>query len=204
MDTAAARRGRTNRDAGSPFVPVTEYIEAEAFLDTLADRLSPLVQPLVSPPGLRDLLRGRWLGHALHPLLTDFPLGAWTCTSLLDLFGGRRSRRAAEGLLVFGLATAVPTVLTGAAEWIATSGRERRVGVVHAGINTTALSLYTASLITRRRRHHTLAVALGVAGGITATVGGYFGGHLTLARKVGTSDPAFTGLDAQAPDTESS
>jgi uncharacterized membrane protein len=192
MDTPASRPERPHRAASSPFVPVTEYVEGNGSLDTLADRLAPLVKPLVSPPRLRDVLRGRWLGHALHPLLTDFPLGAWTCTSLLDLFGGRRSRPAAEGLLAFGLATAVPTVLAGAAEWTATSGRERRVGVVHAGINTAALSLYTASLISRRRHHHTLAVGLGVAGGITATVGGYFGGHLTLARKVGTADPAFT------------
>jgi uncharacterized membrane protein len=202
MVTAATRPERPNRATGSPFVPVIEYIEADGSLDTLADRLTPLVQPLVSSPRLRDLLRGRWLGHALHPLLTDFPLGAWTCTSLLDLFGGRRSRPAAEGLLAFGLATAVPTVLAGAAEWTATDGRERRVGLVHAGINTVALSLYTASLVTRRRHHHALAVGLGVAGGITATVGGYFGGHLTLARKVGTADPAFA--DARTPGTESS
>jgi uncharacterized membrane protein len=186
-----ARPERPDR-ATNPFVSVIEHVEANGSLDTLADRLTPLVQPFVSSSRLRGVLRGRWLGHALHPLLTDFPLGAWTCTSLLDLFGGRRSRPAAEGLLAFGLATAVPTVLTGAAEWTLTSGRERRVGVVHAGINTAALSLYTASLITRRRHHHTLAVGLGVAGGITATIGGYFGGHLTLARKVGTADPTFT------------
>jgi uncharacterized membrane protein len=191
MDEAAATPERPDRTAGHLFVPVMEYIEANGSLDTVADRLTPLVEPLVASPRLRDLLRGRWLGHALHPLLTDFPLGAWTCTSLLDLFGGRRSRPAAEGLLAFGLAAAVPTVMAGVAEWTATSGRERRVGLVHAGINTTALSLYTASLITRRRRRHTLAVGLGLAGGITATVGGYFGGHLTLARDVGTADPAF-------------
>jgi uncharacterized membrane protein len=200
MDTPA-RPERPNRATRSPFVTLTEHIEANGSLDRLADRLTPLVQPLGASPRLRDVLLGRWLGHALHPLLTDFPLGAWTCTSLLDLFGGRRSRPAAEGLLTFGLAAAVPTVLAGAVEWTITSGRERRVGVVHAGINTAALSLYTASLITRRRHHHALAMALGVAGGITATVGGYFGGHLTLARKVGTADPAFT--DARTPGTAS-
>ncbi|MQA95817.1 MAG: (2Fe-2S)-binding protein [Streptosporangiales bacterium] len=178
---------RSGRKGVSPLVPAMERIESAAFLDSVADRLSPAVQPLVSSTYVRDALCGRWLGHALHPLLTDLPLGAWLSASLLDVFGGRRSRPAAEGLLAFGVAAAVPTALAGAAEWAATTGRERRVGVLHATTNTIALGLYTASLATRRRGRHSAAVALGIAGGITATAGGYLGGHLTINRKVGTT-----------------
>jgi hypothetical protein len=36
-------------------------------------------------------------------------------------------------------------------------------------------------------------VVLGVAGGATAWIGGYLGGHLSLARKVGTADPHLAG-----------
>jgi hypothetical protein len=48
MDTAATRPERPHRTTGSPFVPVIEYIEADGSLDTLADRLTLLVQPLVA------------------------------------------------------------------------------------------------------------------------------------------------------------
>src|SRR5215470_10169211 len=34
---------------------------------------------------LKLFLNGTWLGHPLHPLLTDVPIGAWTVAMLLDL-----------------------------------------------------------------------------------------------------------------------
>jgi uncharacterized membrane protein len=184
--------GKASKEAvASPLTPAMERIEDAAFLDPVADWLGPAVRPVVSSTQVRDFLRGRWLGHALHPLLTDLPLGAWLCTSLLDMFGDRRSRPVAEGLLAFGVAAAVPTALSGAAEWTATAGRERRVGTLHAGTNAIALGLYSASLLARLRGRQALGAGLGVAGGLTAIAGGYLGGHLTLSRKVGTRDPAF-------------
>ncbi|MDP8927642.1 MAG: hypothetical protein M3O70_03450, partial [Actinomycetota bacterium] len=30
------------------------------------------------------VLRGRWLGHPLHPVLTDVPIGLWTSAVVLD------------------------------------------------------------------------------------------------------------------------
>jgi hypothetical protein len=72
----------------------------------------------------------------------------------------------------------------------ADDGPARRVGVVHAAVNTTALGLYASSLASRLVGRHRLAVGLALAGGVTATVGGYLGGHLSLVLKVGTADPA--------------
>lgn len=182
---------RSHGDARSPFVPVVERIESAESLDAIADRLAPLAGATIATDRGRRWLRGEWLGHAAHPILTDFALGAWTCTSVLDLFGGRRSRPAAEGLLGFGLAAAVPTVLSGAAEWVTTTGKPRRVGVLHAVTNLAAFSLYGASFSARLRGRHALGVGLGLMGGLTATAGGYLGGHLTIAQKIGTRDPAF-------------
>jgi uncharacterized membrane protein len=124
-------------------------------------------------------------------MLTDFPLGSWMSASLLDLVGGRSARPASRRLIGFGLLMAAPTVATGLAEWQATSGPARRVGVVHAAVNTTALALYTSSWLARRGDRHGKGVLLGIAGGVTATVGGYLGGHLSLVRKVGTAEPGF-------------
>lgn len=185
----AATDGR--QQGSSPFVAVVRRVETASVLDPIGARLAPIVDSLTSSPSVRNLLRGTWLGHAVHPLLTDFPLGAWMCSSLVDLVGGRRSRPVAEGLLAFGIAAAVPTAMSGAAEWAATEGGDRRVGVLHAGLNVVAVGCYGTSLFARRRDRHAVGVALGLAGGLAAIASGYLGGHLSIGRKIGTRDAAF-------------
>lgn len=180
-----ARAGVTAK----PLTAAMNRIEAARVLDVPARGLAAIADAALAGDRLRSALRGEPIGHALHPVLTDFPLGAWTSASLLDLVGGRRSRPAATKLVAFGVAAALPTVASGLAEWREATGRARRVGVVHAGVNIAALSLYTASLAARLRRRHTRAVVLGVAGGVVAIAGGYLGGHLSLVLKVGTADP---------------
>jgi uncharacterized membrane protein len=170
-------------------------LEAEDRLDGPARHLRAVADAVVRSPGAENVLRGTWLGHALHPLLTDFPLGAWMSASFLDLFGGPGARRPAQRLIGFGLLAAVPTAAAGLAEWRQTAGGARRIGVVHAAVNSTATVLYGSSWVARRLGSHRSAVALGVAGGLIATTGGYFGGHLSLVRKIGTTDAAF-GSDA--------
>ena len=177
--------------AQSPLVPIVERIEESESLDPLVSGITPVARLTESSPRLKNLLRGDWLGHAVHPILTDLPLGAWTCTSLLDLVGGAQSRTAANRLLTIGLVAAVPTAVTGAAEWMTTSGGNRRVGVVHAAANVSALGMYGASLVARRHGRHWRGVGLGLLGGLTSAVGGYLGGHLAVARKVGSRDAAF-------------
>jgi uncharacterized membrane protein len=166
-------------------------LERDGRLDAPARRLRAIADAVVRSPGAENALRGTWLGHALHPLLTDFPLGAWMSASFLDLFGGPGARRPAQRLIGFGLLAAVPTAAAGLAEWRATAGGARRVGVVHAGVNSTATLLYGSSWVARRRGSQPTAVALGVVGGLVATTGGYLGGHLSLVRKIGTTDAAF-------------
>ena len=189
--TTAGEQAPAAGSAPPSLVAAVRGLEDRPALDRPADALTALAERLLASARVDAALRGAWLGHALHPLLTDFPLGAWTSTSLLDLFGGRRSRPAATGLLAFGLATALPTAAAGVAEWRATAGGARRVGVVHAAVNTTALVLYTSSLAARLRGRQGRASLLSVVGGIVATAGGYLGGHLSLVRKVGTADPGF-------------
>jgi uncharacterized membrane protein len=172
----------------APLARMMRRIQADPRLDVAVEHMGRLASAVTADPRVRRGLRGEPIGHALHPLLTDFPLGAWTSTSLLDLFGGERSRRAATGLLAFGVAAALPTAAAGLAEFVATREEARRVAVVHASVNSTALLLYSASLVARRRGRHGAAVALGVAGGLLAIAGGYLGGHLSLVQKVGTAD----------------
>ena len=45
------------------------------------------------PSRARSVLGGDWLGHPLHPLLTDLPIGFWTSSFVLD-FAGKRAAGA--------------------------------------------------------------------------------------------------------------
>lgn len=172
-------------------VELTLRLEQAEFLDRAARPLQAVTRRLLGSAPTRRLLQGSWLGHAAHPLLTDLPLGAWMGTSILDLIGGRRSAPAADRLLAFGLLAAAPTALTGVAEWNQTDGAERRVGMVHWWTNSAAIGMYAASLLSRRAGHRYTGTMLAMLGGGTATLAGYLGGHLTLARKVSSRHPAF-------------
>ena len=183
----------SDRGAGpNTLVRLTQQLEGDESLDSLADVIRPLAQGLVADPGRRDLLQGEWLGHAVHPLLTDLPIGFWTSANVLDLVGGPSARPAARRLVALGIACAIPTALTGLAEWAGLqTTRDRRTASAHALGNTVALTCYTASWVARRRQRWTTGVILGLAGASAASVSGYLGGHLSEARKVSTRHPAF-------------
>jgi len=162
-----------------------EGFEHDDSLDEHVRRLRGVAGPLVGSGRWLGFLQGRWLGHSFHPLLTDFPLGAWASASFLDLFGRENTRPASEMLIAFGLAAAVPTALAGIADWSEADRASKRVGVVHAGLNSAVAGFYASSLVARRKRQHGLGVALGVCGGLAAWVSGYLGGHLSLVRDAG-------------------
>ncbi len=157
-------------------------------LDRLAGPGARAVKQVVGPGRVKDLLSGSWLGHPLHPLLTDIPIGSLTSATVLDLLAGRRGEHAADVLVAVGLIAAVPTVAAGAADWSDTYGESQRVGVVHALANLIGLGLYALSLRARRRDDRVLATALGVAGITSMGVGGYLGGYLSYSRGIGVNN----------------
>jgi uncharacterized membrane protein len=173
------------RDA-SRLLRFAQGFERREQLDRGVRLLQPLSRTVARGP-LRRALAGRWLGHSLHPLLTDLPLGCWTGATVLDLTGGPGSRAASRRLIGAGLLLAVPTAAAGLSDWAHTDRESQRVGVAHAAANTTALALYAASFAARspgRASRPGAGIALGLLGGCAATVGGFLGGHLSLARAV--------------------
>jgi hypothetical protein len=72
---------------------------------------------------LKDALNGTWLGHPLHPAITDVPVGAMSVAALFDLTG---QRRAADVAVATGLASMVGAAVTGAADAVDAYGRPRR------------------------------------------------------------------------------
>jgi nitrite reductase/ring-hydroxylating ferredoxin subunit/uncharacterized membrane protein len=174
---------------------VAEQIERLAPLDAVSEPLQKAVRTLVPEDSeLKDLLSGTWLGHPLHPPLTDIVIGGWTSALLLDLVGGKRGQEAADRLIAAGIVAAVPTAAAGLSDWAELRGGSRRVGGVHALGNTTALLLHTLSLIARRRGKRVRGVALSACGYGVATFSAWLGGHLSFAKGVGVNQTAFEEL----------
>jgi nitrite reductase/ring-hydroxylating ferredoxin subunit/uncharacterized membrane protein len=180
--------------ASSPLRAIADVVESIGALDAPGRKIAETVRGAIGPGALRDAISGTWIGHALHPLLTDVVIGSWTSATVLDLIGGPGAEQAAERLIGVGIAAYGPTALTGVSDWAdGELGNDgvRRVGLVHAVTNATALALYSVSLVHRRRGNHAKGVSLGLAGLGVASAGGYLGGHLAFRQGVGVDTTVF-------------
>ncbi|WP_421121617.1 DUF2231 domain-containing protein [Aquihabitans daechungensis] len=155
-------------------------VDQAEVLDRVADPIHQRLDPLLDPSAVGAVLRGEWLGHPVHPLLTDIPIGCWTTAWILDVFGGSDQEGWAEAFVALGVVAAVPTAWAGWADWLRLSPEGRRTGVVHAAANSVAVGLYAASWRARRKGDVRRGKRLGHAGATVATVGAYFGGHLAF------------------------
>jgi nitrite reductase/ring-hydroxylating ferredoxin subunit/uncharacterized membrane protein len=162
--------------------------------DGVAQQLQGMLHVALGNGAVRDTLTGRRLGHSVHPVLTDLPIGFWTSAFMLDFIGGRTSRAAAQRLVGLGVLSALPTAAAGAADWSDTAGKDRRVGLVHAALNSAALVCFSASWLARRRGRHGRGVLYGVIGSAAATGGGFFGGHLVQRLGIGVDHTAYVEL----------
>jgi uncharacterized membrane protein len=181
---------------------VTQAIEHNRLLDPAAALVDKAATPLARDR-TGDVLSGKWLGHALHPLLTDLPLGCWLSAEVLDFVGGRKGRPAAQRLVGVGLLLVPPTVAAGLVDAKGLDDeRTRRVAAVHGAGNAAVAYLYYRSWRARRRQHHLGGMLFGVAGGALAVAVGYLGGHLSFARGVGQGPRGLHASDeaAGAPD----
>jgi uncharacterized membrane protein len=167
--------------------PLTRVERAEA-LTPVVDALDRAADVAVPDGPVRDAARGRWLGHPVHPMLTDLPIGFWTSAFVLDLVPTSRTRGAADGLVALGLVAAVPTALAGLAELTALDDQaSRRVAAAHAIGNAVGTVLYAGSLVARRRGRRGRGVVLSWIAAGALTVGGHLGGHLAYRRGAGVS-----------------
>ena len=177
----------------TPLESVVRELESAELLDAPAQAVGRSVRGALSG-AVKDPLSGTWLGHAVHPMLTDVVIGSLTSATLLDLLSGGNSDEAGERLIAIGIAAYAPTALSGLGDWADAEPVDdavRRVGIVHATVNATAVSLYTASLIARRRGARGRGVLLGAAGAAVLMAGGYLGGHLSFTKGVGPAETVF-------------
>ncbi|MGW0366714.1 Rieske 2Fe-2S domain-containing protein [Streptomyces sp. NPDC002990] len=161
-----------------------ERLEGSPRADRLIDAVRAAVRA-VPLGGGRDVLHGRWLGHPVHPLLVQLPLGTWMSAAVLDLVPGQR--RAARALVGVGLVAAVPAAWAGWADWAELRRPQMRVGLVHAAANLGAVALYGASFAARSRGRFARGRAWGFAGLSVVGLGGALGGHLAYRLAAGAS-----------------
>lgn len=161
---------------------VVEGLEDAEQLDGVIDKLSKPAYQL--PRWLSDMLHGVPLGHPLHPAIILVPIGAYTSAAALDAMPG--NERSARLLVGLGIASTVPAIASGYADWSKLLTKQSRVGLVHAAVNATASTLYIASFVQRSRGRQASGKVLGWAGYTVVMAGGFLGGHLSYRQTAGS------------------
>ena len=157
---------------------IERILQAQAvWADPVGKLFVAIFAALYKPvPIIKDLLNGVWLGHPLHPAITDVPIGAYVVALVLDLTGQRAAATAAIGV---GIVFMVVAVLAGYADYIDLEGKSQRFGTVHSSLMLVALVLYLASFVMRLGAVPSPAeVWLSVIGFIIVITSAYVGGEL--------------------------
>lgn len=168
----------------NPFESATLLEDAKP-LDRVAGPVQRATRSLLRSRAVRDLLHGVWLGHPLHPVLVQVPVGAFVSAGVLDALPGHE--RSADVLVATGVAATVPAAAAGLADFAELHEQQQRVAVVHAGLNVVALGLYVGSMAARLAGGRGTGRWLGWAGLSVVGLSGYLGGHLAYRQAVGAN-----------------
>ena len=154
--------------------------------DWLTGVLGPFRERHQDNLALELLNGGRWVGHPVHPALSDLPIGLWAGVVVLDATDRgpepRQGLDAAGMMSAAGILAACATALTGLSDWAVSNDQDRRVGLFHGLLNTAAVGIQCASLGARMAGHRDTARALGAAGFTVMAAAGYLGGHLVFTK----------------------
>ena len=178
---------------------ITNYIDEQQWLDDAGGALQPAVIKAYEAGGeagqkIKKFLHGTWLGHPLHPVITDVPVGAYTATAVLDgleLAGHDKYAPGADATLAVGLIGALGSAVSGLTDWSGTTGKSRKIGLVHGMLNLSATALYTTSFFLRRRKgSRSAAITLAMVGYGISAIAAYLGGHLVFGEQIGVDHTA--------------
>lgn len=189
-----------------------DVVANQPWLDAVGNPLSEAVRALfrnAGPAGqtAKNALHGVWLGHPLHPVLTDVPIGAWTAALALDArevtSGDEAYGRGADFALCVGLVAAVGAAVTGLNDWSETDGRSKRIGLLHGLLNLTATALVASSYALRRKGSRSAGRATAIAGYGIAAGAAYLGGDLVYEERIGVTHAAVAEPEEFTPVLES-
>lgn len=179
---------------------VDRFLATQGWLEPLADFLQKIAAAIYRGGlgrSLKSFLNGTWLGHPLHPVITDIPIGAWTLAVLFDLvhLSNRSSAVWVDGatlLVGIGVLAGLAAWVTGYTDWSDTYDRERRFGITHALLMSTALILYIISFFLRLPAGgHAFAIILSWIGYVLVVAAAYLGGELVFNIGTGVNHHAW-------------
>jgi nitrite reductase/ring-hydroxylating ferredoxin subunit/uncharacterized membrane protein len=185
MEQRAHNETTPTAQEATMFGALREFINTQGWLDTVGDPLQKALTgffPQDNPTRkqLQNFLNGVWLGHPLHPMLTDVPVGSWTATLVLDVTASITDddsmATAADLTLLTGLLAAYSSAATGLTDWMDTYGEERKLGLLHGLTMLATTSMYTLSLLARLSGARSSGVAMANIGYLLLSAGAYLGG----------------------------
>lgn len=129
---------------------------------------------------IHNFLNGTWLGHPLHAVLTDVPIGVFTVVIILDVL---TYPGAADIALVFGILAMLGAALAGFADYADTDGLARRRATVHSVVMIVALIVYLISALIRwgNPADRTVAIGTSIVAYLFIAAGAYVGGDVVYA-----------------------
>lgn len=169
-------------------------IERQPWLEPASDTVQRGLYNAVNAGGqvghrVSDFLNGTWLGHPLHPAITDVPVGAWTVAFALDgvqmLTKSRRFMAGADAAVTMGLVGSALSAVSGLADWQYSVGRARRIGMAHALLNAAAAGLYATSFVCRMRSKRKAGQLTGALGFAAVLFSSFLGGDLAFRERMG-------------------
>ncbi len=173
-----------------------DVISRQDWLKPVEKTLTLLARATLERPSsfaqkVRNFLHGTWLGHPLHPAITDVPLGAWTAATIFDIYeastGDDALAAGADTAVKVGLIGAGCAAVAGFTDWHFTYEKPRRVGALHALINVAATACYLGSWWQRRQGDRRAGLTSGFVGYGLSILGAYLGGHLVFNERIGVN-----------------
>src|SRR6185312_9958092 len=107
-------------------IGLTDAISRQDWLNPAEETLQKTLHRAFESGGeagvrVKDALHGTWLGHPLHVVLTDIPLGAWTAAMFFDAVAAVSNSdsldSAADACIGAGLGGAILAAITGLTDW---------------------------------------------------------------------------------------
>lgn len=133
-------------------------------------------------PAVRDLLNGRWLGHPLHAVLTDAPIGILFLVIVFDVL---HMPDAAAWSLGLGILAMLAAALAGSADYADTDGKARERATLHSTLMVVALLAYIVSFVMRLGPagvvESTGAFWVSIMAFLVLSAGAYVGGDVVYA-----------------------